>query len=216
MAAVLRTRLEAAAGVLATLADDDTRKRASSVHKATILAMLKPILPGLGDNDRADLSSDIMAMGWSGTDGEDICRVVLGNSGEAKLRQTRRKMQDYRSFVAFLTEHQWEALLAENVGLNQKQEIIIIATLISCGCRCPSEKTKLLAYELWLHVSGKTRQTNKRLKDAFGKELKMASHRAGTPMQYLLHLPTPADFNELHPEFYCMIFPDAQPGLLQD
>ena len=65
MAAALESRLQAAKNVLEGLgsADGATKARASSVHRSALVAMLKPMLSGLSDTNKADLTTMVNGIG---------------------------------------------------------------------------------------------------------------------------------------------------------
>lgn len=217
MAAALESRLQAAKNVLEGLgsADGATKARASSVHRSALVAMLKPMLSGLSDTNKADLTTMVNGIGWAGDDGQSICKLLLRDVTLSSSRVNRRPMQDFRSFLAFFTEDQWKTFLSQDVSMDMK-ETEIIATLVAGGCRCASEKTKVLAAEFWAKVSaqpGAPPEADLRaLKKRLGDDLKAAGKRAGPPCVYLEVLSSaPSELKASHQELYDAMFPNSAP-----
>ena len=208
--------MQAAKNVLEGLgaADGATKARASSVHRSALVAMLKPMLSGLSDTNKADLTTMVNGIGWAGDDGQSICKLLLRDVTLSSSRKNRRPMQDFRSFLAFFTEVQWEAFDNQDVSMDLK-ETEIIATLVAGGCRCASEKTKVLAAEFWAKVSAQPDAPpcdHKALKKRLGEDLKAAGKRAGPPSVYLEVLPpSPSELKASHQELYDAMFPNSAP-----
>ena len=185
----LRARLLAAKHVLESPAANDELSR---IQSAAVLAQLQR--DPLTAEQAADLSEHVVEVPWRCNHREMIIAAL--QSRVSAPQASRRKEQDFMTFIDFLSKLTWDIQLDQNVSSTTKMDQLCSA-LIHLKCPNPSAHTLKLATSLHLFCSigfedalSKSRAEKGKEKDVFRVELKRHARNAIVESEhYLLKLP---------------------------
>ena len=214
----LRARLLAAKHVLEQHTGPG-REALSQVQSSAFVEQLLREVPSLDAQQVADLSVVVLNVPWQ----EEHATRILGTlqgvvNGQkvTKLKKTRRKEQNFLSALGFMKQHQWNALLDKDVGIQAKMSTVIQA-FSQLKCINPDAHTLKMMTSLFLQCAhGKTAaMTMSPLekgvqKELVAKELKRNVRNLEVDDgQYLLVLPeSPDRLLQVNPNMYHLLFND--------
>jgi len=212
----VRARMDAQRGLLGGLQGQPEWQAVSWVQAQALVAVASRVVPLLTPEDRADLVAEVASIPFHGDHKQQVLSSFEGQSKVAPSGALRRCMQDYRSFLEFCTEAEWQVLLDASINEATKRSVLV-QRLLALGCRCPSEKTIKLAASLidFLCQLGKawtpaaTPVESKRGMAAFKDCFKSASGKLPAPAVYMDVLP--ASPSALAPAMRTAAYKDGGP-----
>jgi len=209
----LRGRLGAARVVLEPLQTSPGFATASRIQMNALVEAFKRFDDQLDDSARTTLVGFITAVPFTS---DDMVKVLEACAGSFEGR-IRRKAQEFKTFIFFLTELQWDKLVDPGVSVAEKVHIIF-SVLSELGLRLPSETTSKYVSSFLLFISTPEDQLD-RLSPVSKKEF-MTSIKAkfkafvrgiSPPSVWLATLPiSPTEFARLHPALYSTLFSAAR------
>ena len=205
----LLARIAGAKMMLSTTMAADAKANVASTQAAAISAELKR--EKLDAEMTADVMQRLMEIDWP-----PRARDELLASFAAPESSSRRKQQNYTSFLYFISAGLWAFLNATGVCVVAKKEALCVH-LVRMGCVNPNEQTTKLANSLWMLVAmgdnafHPSSYAKGQLKDKFHKTLKSINMRGAS--QYLHKLPqSVVEFKADYPDLFASLFSgDEQP-----
>jgi len=187
----------------------DAKANVASTQAAAISAELKR--EKLDAEMTAEVMQRLIEIDWP-----PRARDELLASFAAPKSSSRRRQQNYTSFLYFISAGLWEYLNTTGVCVVAKKEALCVH-LVRMGCVNPNEQTTKLANSLWMLVAmgdnafHPSSYAKGQLKDKFHKTLKSINMRGAS--QYLHKLPqSVVEFKADYPDLFASLFSgDEQP-----
>jgi len=205
----LLARIAGAKMMLSTTMAADAKANVASTQAAAISAELKR--EKLDAEMTAEVMQRLIEIDWP-----PRARDELLASFAAPKSSSRRRQQNYTSFLYFISAGLWEYLNTTGVCVVAKKEALCVH-LVRMGCVNPNEQTTKLANSLWMLVAmgdnafHPSSYAKGQLKDKFHKTLKSINMRGAS--QYLNKLPqSVVEFKADYPDLFASLFSgDEQP-----
>ena len=205
----LLARIAGAKMMLSTTMAADAKANVASTQAAAISAELKR--EKLDAEMTADVMQRLMEIDWP-----PRARDELLASFAAPESSSRRKQQNYNSFLYFISAGLWAFLNATGVCVMAKKEALCVH-LVRMGCVNPIEATSKLANSLWMLVAmgdnafHQSSYAKGQLKEKFHTKLKGIKTTGAS--QYLHKLPeSVVEFKAKYPDLFASLFSgDEQP-----
>lgn len=213
MAALVRARLASAQQALAREQPDQTRQSVSKAH-ADVLCSLLQRTRGIDDFELGELMVEISQVEWYGH--SDLCRLLelvtpkqVAQHGGSRVHP---KKQDFKNFIDFFTEKEWQEQLLSDVSLQAKLDLIA-SRIIWLGARAYTEETKRRATLFWLQVSKSSIDSRQKQELSANVKRQMDAMKKKSSLEKIDidDLGTPEEFFSDHPERALLIYKGEYP-----
>ena len=219
--AQIRARIGVSRLVLEQYARTDRWYQCSHVQSTALISLIQT-LNGVDAPTLADLCQLAGAVQWAGQDGQKVLEAfstaMLPAPTISDSRRARRPVQNYRSFLEYLEQREWNQLFDRNCTARAKLAIII-QKIVKLGGRTIDEPSSKLGTSAYLMLTetpakllGMPATCKKAVHKHFKREFKTLAYRSGRALVHILELPaSPSTLFDEHPAIHRQVFRDTMP-----
>ena len=149
---IFQSRLEQAAAALSQCSPAELESIAE-LETSILSDMASKFRDAFTEVEKSDLVARVFKINWPNEGLRSrIVTSLIQIDAPPKPRNERRSMQDFRQFVDYFTEVEWQTHRLKSGNHNSVRQLVLTVLVNRCGGRCLSEKTKRLAVTFLAHL----------------------------------------------------------------
>ena len=201
--------------------DTDRWYSFSHVQSTALISSLRSLNSDADAVALADLCQEAGLLQWAGQDGERLLEAfseAMSMQDTAVRRRGRRHLQNYKSFLEYFEEQEWNQLFDSTCNAQSKLALLL-QKMLSLGGRTLDEHSSKLGSSAYLLVTETPEKLRampagykKAIHNQFKRDFKTMAFKTGIALTHITELPpNPSTLLQEHPAIYKQAFGDGSP-----